>query len=98
MLSGVDRATSDSLGGAHGATPGRNGRSAVVEESRRIAYCECGARLAGASEEDLFEAVQQHLAHHHPQLLGALEPDVVFQMAEAVGGAKTPTGARGQDT
>jgi hypothetical protein len=75
-----------------------NDRTAVIEESQRIAYCECGAQLAGASEQDLFDAVQQHLAHHHPQLLGALEPEVVFQMAETVGGAKTPTGARGKST
>jgi hypothetical protein len=77
---------------------GRNGRAAVIEGNRRIAYCECGAQLAGESEQELFDAVQQHLAHHHPQLLGALEPEVVFQMAEAVGGAKAPTGTRGQST
>jgi hypothetical protein len=77
---------------------GRNGRSSVIEGNQRIANCECGAQLAGGSDEELFDAVQQHLAHHHPQLLGALEPEVVFQMAEAVGGATTPTGARGQST
>jgi hypothetical protein len=42
--------------------------------------------------------VERHLAHHHPQLLGALEPDVVFQMAEDVGATDTPTGARGPST
>ncbi len=98
ILPGVDRAITDSLGGAHEVTPEPRGRTAVIEESRLVAHCECGAQLAGASEQELFEAVQQHLAHHHPQLLGALEPDVVFQMAEAVGGADTPTGARGQST
>ena len=71
---------------------------AIEQGQRRVAVCECGAQLAGASEQDLFDAVQQHLAHHHPQLLGALEPEVVFQMAETVGGAKTPTGARGHST
>jgi predicted small metal-binding protein len=58
----------------------------VKEGHRRIAYCECGAQLAGNSEQELFKAVQRHLAHHHPQLLGALEPDLVQQMAEDVGG------------
>jgi len=70
----------------------------VNEGHRRIAYCECGAQLAGGTAQELFDAVEQHLAHHHPQLLGALGPDVVFQMAENVGGGKTPTGARGQST
>jgi len=55
--------------------------------NRRIAYCECGAQLAGDSERELFAAAQRHLAHHHPQLLGALEPATVAQMAEAVTGA-----------
>ena len=45
-----------------------------------------GARLAGDSEQELFEAAERHLAHHHPQLLGALGRDVVIQMAEDVGG------------
>jgi hypothetical protein len=92
----VDRAYSTNLGGAHLEAPSRNGRTAVIEGNQRIAYCECGAQLVGASEQELFDAVQQHLAHHHPQLLGALEPEVVFQMAEAVGGVTTPEGARGR--
>jgi hypothetical protein len=72
--------------------------TAINEGHRRIAYCECGAQLAGESDLDLFDAVERHLAHHHPQLMGALEPEVVFQMAEDVGGAMTPTGARGHST
>jgi hypothetical protein len=58
----------------------------VIGEQRRIAYCECGAQLVGGSKEELFDAAQQHIAHHHPQLLGALELDVLMQMAEDVGG------------
>lgn len=53
----------------------------------RIAYCECGAQLVGQSEDELFEAAQAHLAHHHPQLLGAVGIDVVQQMAEGRPGA-----------
>jgi hypothetical protein len=53
---------------------------------RRIAFCECGAQLAGESEQELFDAAQRHLAHHHPQLLGALGLELVHQMAEDVGG------------
>jgi hypothetical protein len=58
----------------------------ITEGHRRIAYCECGAQLVGDSFEELFDAAQRHVAHHHPQLLGALGPDVVTQMAEEVGG------------
>jgi hypothetical protein len=68
--------------------------TATVEGQRRIANCECGAQLTGDTDPELFNAVQLHLAHHHPQLLGALEPEVVFQMAESVTGA-SPTGAGG---
>ncbi len=59
----------------------------VNEQHFRIAYCECGARLAGQSEDELFEAAQAHLAHHHPELLGAVGLDVVQQMAEERPGA-----------
>jgi hypothetical protein len=87
------------LGGALEGEHTVRSRTATVngEGMRRIAYCECGAQLAGGSEAELFDAVQQHLAHHHPHLLGALEPGVVWQMAEAIGN-ETPTGARGQST
>jgi hypothetical protein len=53
----------------------------------QVAYCECGAQFAGDNREELFTAAEQHLAHHHPQLLGALESDVVDQMSEARPGA-----------
>jgi hypothetical protein len=62
-------------------------RSASTGQHRRIAFCECGAQLAGDSEQELFDATQWHLAHHHPELLGAMEPGTVQQMAEDVGGA-----------
>jgi hypothetical protein len=57
------------------------------EERSRIAYCECGAQLAGDSRGQLFDAAQAHLAHHHPELLGALGPGLVQQMAEEHPGA-----------
>ena len=67
----------------------------ISKGQRRIAKCECGAQLAGGTDEELFAAVEQHLAHHHPQLLGALEPDVVFQMAEDVGRVGSARGRPG---
>gem|GEM_PF-2676855 len=84
MESGADN-THDALGGAQEVT-GKRTMSSIDEGQLRIAYCECGARLAGGSEQELFEATQRHLAHHHPQLLGALGLDLVQQMAENVGG------------
>jgi hypothetical protein len=80
---------SETLGGALGVTAGRDEKGQMTnisKEHRRIAYCECGARLAGDSEQELFEAAQRHLAHHHPRLLGALGREMVIQMAEDVGG------------
>jgi hypothetical protein len=58
----------------------------TIKENRRVAYCECGAQLVGGSELELFAAAQRHIAHRHPQLLGALGLEVVQQMAENVGG------------
>jgi predicted small metal-binding protein len=79
----------DVLGGAREVKPGRideGGITTLNEGHTRIANCECGAQLAGGSQEELFEAVQRHVAHHHPQLLGAMELDLVNQMAENVEG------------
>jgi hypothetical protein len=58
-----------------------------TEEHSRIAFCECGAQLAGESRGQLFNAAQAHLAHHHPELLGALGLEVVQQMVEERPGA-----------
>jgi hypothetical protein len=79
----------DALGGALEVELSQDDESpmtTVKNNSRRIAFCECGAQLAGDSELELFAAAQRHLAHHHPQLLGALELETVHQMAEDVGG------------
>jgi hypothetical protein len=88
MERGLVNKHNDALGGAREVRPQRIGKaqmSTTTEEHRRVAYCECGARLAGDSEQELFDAAQRHLAHHHPQLLGALGLDLVQQMAEDVG-------------
>jgi hypothetical protein len=80
---------SDALGGALEEPASRNDNghmTTITKGHRRIAFCECGARLAGDSEQELFEAAQRHLAHHHPRLLGALGREMVIQMAEDVGG------------
>jgi hypothetical protein len=76
----------DALGGAHEVEQSQSQMTTIANRHCRIAFCECGARLAGDSEQELFDAAQRHLAHHHPQLLGALELETVHQMAEDVGG------------
>jgi hypothetical protein len=85
--------SSDALGGARQeVTQDRvdDGLTTRIDgKHKRIAYCECGAQLAGGDEQELFAAFQRHLAHHHPQLLGALGPRMVSQMAEDVGGIET---------
>jgi len=89
----------DALGGARLEVPEEpvdDGLTTRIDgKHRRIAYCECGALLAGDDEQELFSAAQRHLAHHHPQLLGALGPGMVSHMAEDVGGQETsgPPGA-----
>ena len=89
MDTGVTPATA--LGGALDSDkpPGRKDKghmTVITNGHRRTAYCECGAQLAGNSEQELFLAAERHVAHHHPQLLGALEREVVQQMAEDAGG------------
>ena len=59
----------------------------LTKERGRIAYCECGAQFAGDNRGQLFDAAQAHLAHHHPEFLGALGPGLVQQMAEEHPGA-----------
>ncbi len=79
----------DALGGAHEVElddEDQGHMTSIKNSHRRIAFCECGAQLAGDSEMELFASAQRHLAHHHPQLLGALELETVHQMAEDVGG------------
>jgi len=64
--------------------------NSINEEHSRIARCECGAQLERDRVGQLFDAAQAHLAHHHPELLGALELETVRQMSEEVpGGSDT---------
>ena len=60
----------------------------ISDQPSQVAYCECGAQFAGSNRQELLAAAEQHLAHHHPRLLGALELDVISQMAEELPGAE----------
>lgn len=85
------RTTTEAAAIRPGAPPAVSTEERTIQprEHSRIAYCECGAQLAGESEQELFDAAQAHLAHHHPELLGAVGPRVVQQMAEERPGAIT---------
>lgn len=37
----------------------------VTTEQLRVAYCECGARLAGRGIEGLLEAASRHVTQYH---------------------------------
>lgn len=85
METGVTQTSA--LGGAHDIGASRGGAGhATAGTHRQVAFCECGAQLAGGSRLELFQAAERHVAHHHPELVGALELDMVVQMAEDVGG------------
>jgi hypothetical protein len=90
ILQAVDTGATptDALGGAQEVELSRSDEAQMttIGKHRRIARCECGAQLTGDSEQELFDAAQRHLAHHHPQLIGALGREMVVQMAEDVGG------------
>ncbi len=59
----------------------------IGEGPSRKPTVSAGRNLAGTLRHELFEAAQRHLAHRHPQLLGALGLDVVQQMGEERPGA-----------
>jgi hypothetical protein len=59
----------------------------LTREHSRIAFSECGAQFAGESWGQLSGPAQARLAHHHPELLGALGLEVVQQMVEERPGA-----------
>ena len=59
----------------------------IDTEHRRTAQCECGAQFAGNSRRELYEAAQSHIAHHHPELLGAVGADLVNEMSHVRPGA-----------
>jgi hypothetical protein len=52
----------------------------------RIAYCECGVRLAGVTAQELFDAAERHVARHHPQWLPARKTSSLSHLVPDVGG------------
>jgi hypothetical protein len=67
---------------------------ATTDKRQRIAYCECGARLAGGSVRELFEAADRHIARHHPHWL----PERRVSSLSALVPNWEPTGAVGEVT
>jgi hypothetical protein len=59
----------------------------AAKPHRRVAYCDCGARLAGDSEQALFEAAERHVARQHPELMTAVGRESVGAPEAGVGGS-----------
>jgi hypothetical protein len=73
---------------------------ASTGKRQRIAYCECGARLAGGSAQELFTVVDHHIARHHPQWLPERRASSLSHMvpdweSRAPTGSGAPSRARG---
>ena len=47
-----------------------------------IMRCECGEVTHAETEEELIDAVERHVAEHHPDLLRTLTSDAILAMAE----------------
>jgi hypothetical protein len=72
-------------------------------ECRCIAYCDCGERLAGGSERELFDAAQRHITDHHPHLLAGRRASSIVSLqpnwdsgpagAAQLGGAEPSAGS-----
>jgi hypothetical protein len=43
--------------------------------------CPCGLELTGPDEDGLVEAVNAHLAEHHPRVAGAYDRDDILTLA-----------------
>lgn len=54
---------------AHNAKPPAQRKAAPA--NRQLAYCECGARLAGDSIQALLDAAERHFLQRHGSLFGA---------------------------
>ncbi len=61
----------------------------------RIAYCECGARLAGVTAQELFDAAERHVARHHPQWVPARKTSSLSHLVPDGGGASRAPGGLG---
>lgn len=65
----------------------------IGSTGKRIAYCECGARLAEGSEQELFDAAERHIARHHPHWLPERRASSVSCLVpEREGVSRAPTG------
>jgi hypothetical protein len=70
---------------------------ASTGKRQRIAYCECGARLAGGSAQELFDAAERHIACRHPQWVPERGKSSLTDLAPDLGAAgfETVSRARG---
>jgi len=48
----------------------------------KVINCECGEVLRAASEDELVQKVEQHVAQAHPDLAGKMSREDILAMAE----------------
>jgi hypothetical protein len=64
-----------------------------TRKRQRIAYCECGARLAGESAQELFAAAERHIACRHPHWVTERKDSSLSDlMPDLDGGGRAPAG------
>jgi hypothetical protein len=47
----------------------------------KIVHCPCGTDIAGATDDELVENVEAHLASDHPDMAGKYSREQTLQMA-----------------
>lgn len=66
--------------------------TASTGQLNRIAYCECGARLAGGSESELFAVAECHIAREHPAWLADRRASSISLLLPDCGDSGAPGG------
>lgn len=54
----------------------------------KVIHCECGQVVRGQNDEQLVQAVTEHVNRDHPELVGKLSRDDILAMAEEDDSAK----------
>ena len=57
--------------------------SDAARPARCLIVCECGARLAGDTDDELVRAAERHIRRVHPDAAGAFSRDDLLAMARS---------------
>ena len=47
-----------------------------------VVHCECGKDVEAASEDELVQKVEAHVAESHPDMVGTMSREQILEMAE----------------